>query len=856
MSNERPALHTGERQPIMIRLRSNSEKRCCRILPVAVIAVLCAVFFAPVLFQGKTFLALDTLLDYLPWKSFAHGESSSNPLITDPINAFLPFHLYFKECIRNLDIPFWFSNILCGTPSAGPYSSPILYVLYGTLPATFAHDALLLLCLMASGILAYLFLRELRCSASASMLGAIAWMFNGFFMVWFEFDYSTLISATLPAVFYATHVWWRRRDSVSFLCLILCWAMACSSGHIQLLIYQCVLYALYVLLYGAQLGATPGQLRRGISETAGSFGALLAGSVVSASIFCVLLSMNDGSQRVGFAYSELFKMTGMVTPKWLVTLLFPDYFGNPSLGGMVLPRVRPYDNYNELCIYAGVLPVFLWVAALVGARRRSHTVFFVTAGVVTLAMAMGSILYFPLAEALPGLKYSTPTRILYLFGFCVAVAAALGADGLQKGEVRRKGVLVAIWCLIAASVSVFALISTQSWYTNWLGAMLYGKAASYPQIALGHFSLRSSILLLPAALAVASGGICIGWLQARTSRQRLLIGVLACLVLAVDLMPFGARYNTTSPRQWFFPRTPAIDFLMRDTTAFRTISLGGFLHNSLSPYGIEDVGGYASFYPRQYGDYLQIAMGDPDLRNAAAGRWTSFDRLRTGPLVNLANVKYFLLPPSARASIQGAEMVFSGEVNIYENRDVFPRAFFASDFRVVDNRDSLAHALFYSTDSLLRAQVLLEKAPREVMRRTNGASASEVTILRRSSTRVDVSVNASSPGFLVYCDNFHPAWEVYVDGRRDSLLRADFTMRAVQIDLGKHLVSMRYRPWPTIAGFAFSAACWLTLGILLCVALARRRTHLRAKDGYPQDSGGRAAGQPDPQEPEKPFSQE
>jgi len=71
------------------------------------------------------------------------------------------------------------------------------------------------------------------------------------------------------------------------------------------------------------------------------------------------------ANRSAIPFSSLFRATGALPWRYLVTLLFPNFFGNPTLGFAFTPRPQPpqpYNNFNELCIYAGI-PVLLLVSA-------------------------------------------------------------------------------------------------------------------------------------------------------------------------------------------------------------------------------------------------------------------------------------------------------------------------------------------------------------------------------------------------------------------------------------------------------------------------------------------------------------
>lgn len=65
---------------------------------------------------------------------------------------------------------------------------------------------------------------------------------------------------------------------------------------------------------------------------------------------------------------------------------------------------------------------------------------------------------------------------------------------------------------------------------------------------------------------------------------------------------------------------------------------------------------------------------------------------------------------------------------------------------------------------------------------------------------VAIKVTAKSSSWLVLTDIFYPGWNVYVDGRKSEIKRANYAFRAVKLDAGAHEVLFRYEPFSFTAG--------------------------------------------------------
>ena len=170
---------------------------------------------------------------------------------------------------------------------------------------------------------------------------------------------------------------------------------------------------------------------------AGICGAIFVSMVISTYFFTTHIRLLKSGQRKPIPYNELYDKTGQLPAKYLLTMLFPDLFGSPAANVTtkfkgqtpvftpMADKQQKYNNYNELCVYAGIIPLLLALFCSIHFRRKPFIQFFLISFFLCLLMAMGSVIYYPLYKFIPGLDLSTPTRILYLLGFSISILAAL-----------------------------------------------------------------------------------------------------------------------------------------------------------------------------------------------------------------------------------------------------------------------------------------------------------------------------------------------------------------------------------------------------------------------------------------------
>ena len=66
--------------------------------------------------------------------------------------------------------------------------------------------------------------------------------------------------------------------------------------------------------------------------------------------------------------------------------------------------------------------------------------------------------------------------------------------------------------------------------------------------------------------------------------------------------------------------------------------------------------------------------------------------------------------------------------------------------------------------------------------------------------RIELSSEADAATYLLLSELFYPGWRATVDGEEVEVLRADYLLRAVALEPGKHRIVFAYRPASFVAG--------------------------------------------------------
>ncbi|MBI5563698.1 MAG: YfhO family protein [Chloroflexi bacterium] len=169
----------------------------------------------------------------------------------------------------------------------------------------------------------------------------------------------------------------------------------------------------------------------------------------------------------------------------------------------------------------------------------------------------------------------------------------------------------------------------------------------------------------------------------------------------------------------------------------------------------------------------------------------------------------FVLAPQGRFRV-----AYSGDVKIYENVAVLPRAFCVGAAHVVANDDE---AIAY----MQRAEF---DPAGEIVIGDRGSGIGDQAVLldhlvipsschlvAYEPEHITIETNVTQDSYLVLTDAYYPGWLATVDGQPAPIERADVLFRAVKVPAGAHQIEFRYEPQSFAIGAAISIGAWVML---------------------------------------------
>jgi hypothetical protein len=167
-------------------------------------------------------------------------------------------------------------------------------------------------------------------------------------------------------------------------------------------------------------------------------------------------------------------------------------------------------------------------------------------------------------------------------------------------------------------------------------------------------------------------------------------------------------------------------------------------------------------------------------------------------------------------------LAHSGDVKVYENLDVLPRAFVVHRAQVAaDDKAILALLQDPAFDPGTSVVLAAETSPLELGPDYQPPGDDRISIALYEPERVVVEADLAREGYLVLSDTHYPGWRVEVDGQEERIHRANLLFRAVYLPAGHHKVEFRFRPLSLGIGATISGLA-AVLTVLGLIALSKR----------------------------------
>ncbi|MBX9722142.1 MAG: YfhO family protein, partial [Candidatus Obscuribacterales bacterium] len=163
-------------------------------------------------------------------------------------------------------------------------------------------------------------------------------------------------------------------------------------------------------------------------------------------------------------------------------------------------------------------------------------------------------------------------------------------------------------------------------------------------------------------------------------------------------------------------------------------------------------------------------------------------------------------------------------IRVYENVTALPNAFLVHHVKVASSEaDALTMLKSASFNPLVEAIVEgkeLSLNPKEQVK-------DSLLTLSTTNTEIQFESDSASDSVLVNTGLNYPGWKVFVDGKQEPLLQANYLFRGVKLASGHHLIRFFYEPMSFIAGCLTSLLCLLACLFVLIFKRKEGSSNLR-----------------------------
>jgi len=735
---------------------------------------------------GLALLVLAMFFDVL----FAPGPRVLGSETADMARQFLPWRDFgFSELAKG-NLALWNPHNYAGAPFFGGMQSALLYppnALFLVLPPPLAANWSVALNVFLLGAFLYLWALRRGLLPFAAFVAAALVVFSAphFLRLYAGHVTSMAAMAWAPLIFLAIDEWLAARRPGWVLVGMLAVAMQILAGHPQTVYLTALMAGFYAVLrlFSVEAGR--------LGAAAGLLSFYLGGVLLAALQLAVAFqAAAEGVRSAGVPYE--FAVYFSFPPENLVTLLAPAFFGDPYWGRWYL---------WEASAYMGVVGFALGCYGIATVPFRGKSALLTTAAVATLLAFGDNTPLFRFAfDWLPWLdRFRGAGKFFFITTLILALFAGGGLDRLLRTPVSRRTLWIAAGAaaVLAASAVLARSIDWQPLANAVLASgQTYLAPAAYGDAGFVAAAQRLAALGLALATATLAAAAAILLWTRREPRAVFLLGALA----VAEVFAF-ARLNRPTFEASRIVAPQLAQFLADHPGDYRILNLTRFPNSAVSLRAF-DAWGYDPAVTRRYAEFITWSAGDDPARTI---EYVVFRQLH--PLLAMLRVKYVVVEEKDSIAIHPGGAAALGRVELI------------GSYQVRSERGAILRAMEERSFDPAR-EVILEREP--TPKPVPAGRQGRATVLREGSDFLEVEADVASPSVLLVTDAWTPAWRAVSlesgDARRYELMPANYVLRAVPLDRGRHRLRLEYAPREFTVGAAISAlawAAWLGAAILL-----------------------------------------
>jgi len=763
-----------------------------------IFAFIIFIFFNKVFLKGYVPFPGDLLVgNYEPYKSEFAGIPSKDQG-ADVVRQLYPWKHFSIESFKQGAFPLWDPYVLSGNPHFANLQSGVLYplnIVFFLLPFIDGWSTYIILQYLLLLVFTYLYLRELKLSILPSLFGAVTFSFSSFLTVWGEYGNVGHSLAFLPLTLLAIEKLLKERKFFWILLLPFSITLSVFAGYIQLTIYVVILSFFYTYLRNKSE-------KKKIKNIVLPYGLIILGLLLAGIQLIPLYELFTNSLRASYTYKDLLEVR-LVPVQNILTLMIPDFFGNPAtrnyfLQGSTLERASNF----------GILPFFFAIFSIVS-KKTFMKKFFASTAILTYILSLSiPPVAFLHSIGIPFLSTGVPTRILSIFIFSGSVLATFGLEELL--HLKNKKTLLFTFCTL-----VFVLIVL----------FLYTYIFKDPNLLIS----RRNILLPSLVFLIG------GFLLFTKVNKKISAAIIICLTI-FELFYSFQKFNSFVPKSYIYPETSISRTVKKIQGYDRFWGYGSANIDTNFQVMEEDYSpdGYDPLLLKRYGEFLSASENGKipkEIPRSVANIFKGYgvNDLKNNPFrkraLDLTSVKYILNKKGG------------SEVDSAFSQDEFKLLWNNNDWQIYENLGSIPRVKLFG-------KILLEPDPTKSIKmlydpkfdfkntlivasdlgfQPKPDNSSEAQIVSYKPNEIIIKTKSRTPQFLFISDNYMNGWFSSINNTYSPpFVVANYTYKAIPVPQGNNTVTLYYAPFSLWYGLIVSMTALFSLIVLAVFTKIKR----------------------------------
>ena len=689
----------------------------------------------------------------------------------------------------------------------------------------------------------YILLRAFDFRQTLAALGSIMWAFSSYFLIIIAAGHlwKVMALAYLPPMIAGIVLAYRGRYLSGFIVTALFTAFEIKANHVQMTYYYLFIILFMVIAYLVK-AVREKQLTGFMKSTGVVAAAAVIGIAINLSSLyhtwqyqkesmrgkSELVKKNAANQTSSGLDRDYITQWSYGIDETL-TLLVPDAKGgatvplsknatamakaDPQIQSMIpqlydaIPQYFGTQPGTSGPVYVGAFVLFLFILGLFIVRGSMKWAL-LAATVLSVLLAWGHnfmgftnffLDYIPMYA-----KFRTVASILVIAEFTIPLLAALALKKIvDEPEVLTKQmkfvyISLALTAGVALLIALFPgmmepfisdqerqmITSIQGMDGNTANTIL-SNIATMREAMVSADAWRSVIIIL-------IGFALLFLYKMKKLRAEYMVICMAVLCL-VDMWQVDKRYLNDemfvpkSERDMPHQATSTDLSIMKDKSLdYRVLNLASntFNENETSFFH-KSIGGYHPAKLRRYQEMIDAYIA-PEMQKtmqaiaAAGGNMQAVDGVKTFPVLNMLNTKYFILP------LQG------GTTAPIQNPYAQGNGWFVNKLNYVDD----ANAEYAEVGKIdVRHEAVADKKFEAALGQAKANDSTAIVKLDKyEPNNLQYTVNSKNGGVVVFSEIYYPGWTATIDGQPAELGHVNYILRAVSVKPGKHTVVLDFHP--------------------------------------------------------------